>query len=101
MTASNDSPPERRSPSIDDFLDEPTRDLRDWESLWKGDHPSPIRTHRGPLGKLLVAVKRLFRPLVKVPQNDLWERQQVFNVILLEHLSRTAEVRDEHRRRLE
>lgn len=101
MTASNDSPLERRSPSIDDFLEEPTRDLRDWEWLWKGDRPFPIRSHRGPLGKLLVAIKRLFRPLVKVPQNDLWERQQVFNVILLEHLSRAEEIRDEHRRRLE
>jgi SAM-dependent methyltransferase len=101
MTASNDSPLERRSPSIDDFLDEPTRDLADWEWLWKGDHPFPIRTHRGPLGRLLVAFKRLFRPLVRVPQNDLWERQQIFNLILLEHLGRNEEVRDEHRRRLE
>jgi SAM-dependent methyltransferase len=103
MAASDlpEDPPERRSPSIDDFLDEPTRDLTDWEWLWKGDHPFPIRSHRGPLGRLLVAVKRLFRPLVKVPQNDLWERQQIFNLILLEHLQRAGEVRDEHRRRLE
>ncbi|HVG10566.1 MAG TPA: class I SAM-dependent methyltransferase [Thermoanaerobaculia bacterium] len=100
MTASEDSK-ERRSPSIDEFLDEPTRDLADWEWLWKGDHPFPIRSHRGPFGKLLVAFKRLFRPLVRVPQNDLWERQQIFNVILLEHLGRAEEVRDEHRRRLE
>ncbi|HEX5716425.1 MAG TPA: methyltransferase domain-containing protein [Thermoanaerobaculia bacterium] len=104
MTASEDSK-ERRSPSIDEFLDEPTRDLADWEWLWKGDHPFPIRSHRGPFGKLLVAFKRLFRPLVRIPQNDLWERQQVFNLILLEHLARAEEraeeVRNEHRRRLE
>ncbi len=101
MTASEDSK-ERRSPSIDEFLDEPTRDLADWEWLWKGDHPFPIRSHRrGPFGKLLVAFKRLFRPLVRVPQNDLWERQQIFNLILLEHLGRAEEVKDEHRRRLE
>src|SRR5687768_2990003 len=100
MTASEDSK-ERRSPSIDEFLDEPTRDLAAWEWLWKGDHPFPIRSHRGPFGKLLVAFKRLFRPLVRVPQNDLWERQQIFNLILLEHLGRAEEVRDEHRRRLE
>ncbi len=101
MTASGTEPREPRSPSIDDFLDEPTRNLEDWEWLWKGDREFPIRSHRGPLGRLLVAVKRLFRPLVKVPQNDLWERQRVFNLILLEHLHRAGEVRDEYRRRLE
>jgi O-antigen chain-terminating methyltransferase len=101
MAASGTDSPERRPPSIEGFLADPTRDLTDWEWLWKGDHPFPIRSHRGPLGRLLVAVKRLFRPLVKVPQNDLWERQRVFNLILLEHLHRAGEVRDEHRRRLE
>jgi O-antigen chain-terminating methyltransferase len=101
MMASGTDPRERRSPSIDDFLAEPTRDLADWEWLWKGDREFPIRSHRGPLGRLLVAVKRLFRPLVKVPQNDLWERQRVFNLILLENLHRAGEVRDEYRRRLE
>jgi SAM-dependent methyltransferase len=101
MTASGTDSKERRSPSIDDFLADPTRDLADWEWLWKGDVPFPIRSHRGPLGRFLVAVKRLFRPLAKVPQNDLWERQRVFNLILLEHLHRAEEVRDEHRRRLE
>jgi len=109
MTASGNDPedsPERRSPSIGDFLaDHPPRDLDDWAWLWKGDHPFPIRSHRGPLGRFLVAVKRLFRPLVKVPQNDLWERQRVFNLILIEHLARmrerAEEVRDEHRIRLE
>lgn len=101
MTASGTDPKERRSPSIDDFLDEPTRNLSDWEWLWKGDVPFPIRSHRGPLGRFLVAVKRLFRPLVKVPSNDLWERQRVFNLILLEQLHRAEEVRDEYRRRLE
>ena len=104
MAASTGSPEdskEHRSPSIDDFLDEPTRDLADWEWLWKGDHPFPIRSHRGPFGRLLVAFKRLLRPLVRTPQNDLWERQQIFNLILLEHLGRNEEVHDEHRRRLE
>lgn len=101
MTASGTDSKERRSPSIDDFLDEPTRDLSDWEWLWKGDVAFPIRSHRGPLGRFLVTVKRLFRPLAKVPQNDLWERQRVFNLILLENLHRAEEVRDEYRRRLE
>jgi SAM-dependent methyltransferase len=90
-----------RSPAIGDFLGEPTRDLSDWRWLWEGDHAFPIRSHRGLLGRLVVAVKRLFRPLVKVPQNDLWERQRTFNLILLEHLERLDRARAEHQRRIE
>jgi len=93
--------PPRPAPSIDDFLVEPTRDLSDWRWLWSGDQPFPIRSHRGLLGRLLVGVKRLFRPLVKVPQNDLWERQRIFNLILLEHLDRLEAARADHLRRIE
>ncbi|HEV7508866.1 MAG TPA: class I SAM-dependent methyltransferase [Thermoanaerobaculia bacterium] len=94
--------PERRAPSIDDFLVEhPTRDLSDWRWLWSGDQPFPIRSHRGVLGRIIVGLKRLFRPVVKVPQNDLWERQRTFNLILLEHLERHEIARAEHQRRIE
>lgn len=101
MEASGNGSPERRAPVLDDFLVEPTRDLSDWRWLWTGDHAFPIRSHRGLLGRLLVAVKRLFRPLVKTPQNDLWERQRVFNLILLEHLDRLEAARADHLRRIE
>ncbi len=89
----------RRTPAVEDFLGEPSRDLGDWRWLWDGDHRFPIRSHRGPLGRLVVALKRLLRPLVKTPQNDLWERQRTFNLILLEHLGalRDAQARDESR----
>jgi SAM-dependent methyltransferase len=89
----------RRTPTVEDFLGEPSRDLGDWRWLWDGDHRFPIRSHRGPLGRLVVALKRLLRPLVKTPQNDLWERQRTFNLILLEHLGalRDAQARDENR----
>jgi SAM-dependent methyltransferase len=83
---------ERRTPSLDDFLGEPTRDLADWTWLWRGDREFPIRSHRGFLGRLVISVKRLFRPVVKVPLNDLWERQRVFNLILLEHLRKQTEI---------
>jgi SAM-dependent methyltransferase len=87
------------APTIDDFLVEPTRDLADWHWLWKEDREFPIRSHRGPLGRVLIAWKRLLRPLVKVPQNDLWDRQRIFNVILLEHLrdERQLRLRDDRR----
>lgn len=80
----------RRAPRIEDFLEEPTRDLEAWRWLWAGDHRFPVRSHRGLAGRFLVAFKRLFRPLVQVPQNDLWERQRIFNLILLERVSQTA-----------
>ena len=69
---------------------EPTRDLAAWQWLWTGDHRFPVRSHRGPLGRLLVLWKRLVRPFVQVPQNDLWDRQRTFNLILLEHLRAAA-----------
>ncbi len=100
MSSGLERPP-RRAPSIEDFLVEPTRDLADWRWLWSGDQPFPIRSHRGLLGRLLVGIKRLFRPLVKVPQNDLWERQRTFNLILLEHLDRLEAARADHLRRIE
>ena len=70
------------------FVGEPTRDLGEWRRLWRRDAAFPIASHRGPLGRLLVAAKRLLRPLVKAPQADLWDRQRVFNLVLLEHLER-------------
>lgn len=97
MSEEREAPPPE--PSVEDFLGaEPTRELRDWWWLWGGDRPFPIRSHRpGLLGRLLVAFKRLLRPLVKVPQNDLWERQRTFNLILLEHLQRARDERHSQR----
>ena len=94
------SAPSRPNPRLDNFLIEPTRKLSDWRWLWKGDVPFPIRSHRGFLGRLLAAWKRLLRPLVMVPQNDLWERQRIFNLILLEHLERQDAERVRHHDRL-
>lgn len=83
---------ERRTPALGDFLVEPTRDLADWEWLWRRDLEFPIESHRGLVGRLLVTFKRLFRPVVKAPQNDLWDRQRTFNLILLENLQKHLEV---------
>ena len=85
-----ESPPQ--GSSLEDFLGEPPRDLESWRWLWEGDRSFPIRSHRGPFGALVVFFKRLFRPLVKTPQNDLWERQRVFNLIVLEHLERSRDI---------
>jgi len=82
--------PPRRPLSADDFLGEPTRDLEDWRWLWTTDQPFPIRSHRGLVGRLLVAFKRLLRPIARAATSDLWDRQRVWNLITLEHL---AEIR--------
>ena len=71
--------------SLDPFLGEPTRDLNRWAELWTADQGFPVGSHRGGwLGRLITFVKRLFRPLVRSASADLWERQRVFNLILLE-----------------
>jgi SAM-dependent methyltransferase len=101
MEAKGDNSTVPRSPGLDDFLVEPTRDLEDWRWLWSGDHAFPIRSHRGLLGRLLVGFKRLLRPLVKTPQNDLWERQRTFNLIVIEHFARLEAARADHLRRIE
>ena len=81
-------------PPTEVFLgDHPTHRLEDWRHLWDRDIPFPIRSHRGLAGSLLVALKRLLRPFVHLPQKDLWERQRVFNLILLGHVQGLQEWR--------
>lgn len=47
-----------------------------------------MESHRpGLLGRVVVAIKKLLRPAVRAPQADLWDRQQVFNLVLISHLS--------------
>jgi len=65
----------------------PVRALDAWHRFWSEDRAFPIRSHRGGLvGRLVVAFKRLVRPLVKTPQADLWDRQRIFNLVLLERI---------------
>lgn len=64
----------------------PTRDLRHWHSLFANDRSFPIESHRALVGPILVWIRRLLRPFVRLPQSDLWERQRVFNLIVLERL---------------
>lgn len=84
---------ERSEPSVDRFLGDPTRDLAEWRWLWDGDRRFPIRSHRGVFGRIIVGFKRLLRPFVSAPQADLWERQRIFNLVLLEYLQRGDEIR--------
>ena len=88
-------------PAIDRYLGEaPTQEVGDWRELWEADLAFPVRSHRGLLGRLVVAFKRLLRPRVKLPQNDLWERQRTFNLVLLNMLEARRDRLDRHRDQL-
>lgn len=94
---SRESGEPRIESGIEDFLGEPTRDLTRWEWLWSNDRSFPVHARGGPWGRLVAFCKRLLRPLVRAPQADLWDRQRVFNLILLETLTKQQE---EYRDRL-
>ncbi len=86
---SSKGPSAGEEPDIGLFLDEPTRDLSHWAWLWTEDRAFPIRRGRGGLlGHATALFKRLLRPLFRLPLADLWDRQRVFNLILLETLHR-------------
>ena len=62
----------------------------------------PVVSHRGGLGgRLLTWVKKLLRPLVKLPLGDVLDRQRVFNLIALEHLRRLETLRRQQAERVE
>lgn len=67
--------------------DEPARDLGEWKRIWDQDVRFPVRGRPGLLGKISVWFKRALRPFIKAPTADLWDRQRVFNQILLDHLA--------------
>ena len=101
MTRSDESPKPSTEPSIEAFLgEEPTQELGAWRHLWEADLAFPLRSHRGFVGRLVVAFKRLLRPLVKLPQADLWERQRTFNLVLLNMLEARRDRLDRHRDQL-
>lgn len=87
--ASNEGAP--FDPSL--FGAEPTRDLGAWRRLWREDRGFPIASHRGVAGRVIVAVKRLLRPVFRAPVADLWDRQRVFNLIVAEHVERLDALR--------
>ena len=74
-------------PQIEDFLDDPTREIESWAWLWSEDRAFPSRSRGGLLGRLVLFGKRLLRPLIRASTGDLWDRQRVFNLIVLEHLA--------------
>lgn len=61
-------------------------DLSGWREVWEADRAFPITSGRRGVGPLVVALKKLLRPLWKAPLADLLERQRAFNVELIARL---------------
>ena len=76
------------SPGLEVFVEGRTDAAEDWRRLWEGDLEFPIRSESGLRGRVVVALKRLLRPFVRAPQADLWERQRVFNLVMVRSLER-------------
>ena len=64
------------TPRVDDA------DLETWRSLWEEDRRIGESGGSGPLG----FVKRLIRKLTTGSQQDLWERQRLYNMLIQHHL---------------
>jgi SAM-dependent methyltransferase len=67
-------------------VDRSQRNLDEWRVIWETNQPFPVQGRPGPLGRLIVLVKKLLRPLVTAPQNDLWDRQRDYNLLIQDSL---------------
>jgi O-antigen chain-terminating methyltransferase len=79
------------------YLDRPRLDLEHWREIWARDLSFPIRSHRGLTGRLIVAVKKLLRPLARLALSDLYERERVYQIGLIDALARERAVVEELR----
>lgn len=61
-------------------------ELARWRRIWERDEPFPIAGRPGLLGALVGLGKRLLRPFVRAPQNDLWQRQREYNLLVHDRL---------------
>lgn len=67
-------------PRVDDA------DLELWRTLWEEDRRLEPPRPSGPLAGLVAALKRFLRRFVTAPQQDLWERQRLYNMLIQHHL---------------
>ncbi|MDX1382891.1 MAG: class I SAM-dependent methyltransferase [Thermoanaerobaculia bacterium] len=88
MTSSDDSEGPR---SIEAFLGEPTRDRAAWHWLWTENVELPVAERGGLRGRLTKLARKALRPLVRLGGAEIFERQRVFNLILLEDVKTVEE----------
>ena len=70
------------------------KSLADWQAIWESNQAFPVQGRPGPLGRLIVLVKKLLRPLVTAPQNDLWDRQRDYNLLIQNSLEGQQQMMD-------
>lgn len=70
------------------------KNLADWRAIWESNQTFPVQGRPGPLGRLIVLVKKLLRPLVTAPQNDLWDRQRDYNLLIQNSLEGQQQMMD-------
>ena len=70
------------------------KSLADWRAIWESNQTFPVQGRPGPLGRLIVQVKKLLRPLVTAPQNDLWDRQRDYNLLIQNSLEGQQQMMD-------
>ena len=68
------------SPRVDDA------DLPQWRTLWEEDHRLDVPARSGIVGRLVDSAKDYLRRFVTAPQQDLWERQRLYNLLIQHHL---------------
>lgn len=78
--------------TIETFVEGRTGAPDDWRWLWEENREFPIQSHRGVLGRIVVRLKSLLRPLVQAPQADLWERQRQFNLVMVGVMERLGDL---------
>jgi SAM-dependent methyltransferase len=75
-------------------VDGSQRNLDEWRTIWETNQTFPIQSRPGLVGRLIVLVKKLLRPLVTAPQNDLWDRQRDYNLVVQQSLEGQQQMMD-------
>ena len=70
------------------------RNLDQWRTIWESNETFPVQARPGLVGRLIVFIKKLLRPLVTAPQNDLWDRQRDYNLVIQESLEGQQQMMD-------
>jgi O-antigen chain-terminating methyltransferase len=81
-------------PRVEDFHLDSDNAPADWRWLWRGDHPPSLPSPSGPIDRLKLRMKRFLRRVVLGTQPDLWERQRIYNLYLLQTVERAIATRE-------
>jgi len=75
----------------DSFLYDPSEDPDVWADIWQRDVRFRFSSHRGVAGRLIVWVKRRLARFWRAPLSDHFQRERIYNVVLLRMMQRHIE----------